>query len=561
MDKETRKHIESLRQTAFDTYDLKDAAQFIMNKTFLNGERFSFKHHEYQQDILADTSKTIVVQKSSQIGMTEIQVRWALALCGMIKNFTAICVWPYRGDASGMMRTRISPIINNSPYLSAMVDKGVDNTELKEFNNGSWLYARGCNSDTAALSVPGSVVIGDEIDRCDPHVLAQFQSRLKHSPWALTRLFGTPTVAGVGVHKAMQATRRKVHMCKCEFCNHSFVPTYDDVHIPGYSHSKREITKDTIGNIRWKEAVVLCPSCFKAPSLLPKHRQWVVENDRDSFEAVGYHVTPFSVPVVMTPAKLVMESTRYNSYSEFENQGLGLASDSADDQLSPTDLATSKFDGDLNSTEMHYLGADMGLTCHLMVGRITLEGVLLVVHRVRVPLRDFEAKFQELSRRYKVLIAVCDAFPYTDLILRMQRYYSRCYGGVYHGSRGMATYQIKLVKEDKSEGKLPINQAMIHRNLNFDEVMALFKQGKILWQAQDEKEDAIFVQHLLDMKRKQEFDRNNEMAYSWTKSAEGQDHYHHTLGYLHVAARLAETYRKDVPLIGVPIVKKFRVTS
>ncbi|WP_236634485.1 hypothetical protein, partial [Campylobacter armoricus] len=75
-----------------------------------------------------------------------------------------------------------------------------------------------------------------------------------------------------------------------------------------------------------------------APSLHESRLSWVCENPNDAYPANAWYLTPFSAanaipspteilqrgPNVALASYLVKNSTAYDKYSEFVNQGLGL---------------------------------------------------------------------------------------------------------------------------------------------------------------------------------------------------------------------------------------------
>lgn len=560
MDDQVLEHISRLRAATFDSYDLSEVPRYLTENTFLGGNRFSFKNHEYQLDILSDTTQELYATKPAQVGATEAMLRYVAALARMIPYFNIIATWPSASDAENMVKTRLNSIIAESPDLASRINPDLDNVQVKSLGS-SLIYARGTLGTTTALSIPCDLLVHDEIDRSDAFTIAQYRSRLKHSRFKLVRAFGTPTIDGYGISLLMETARRKKHLTKCNHCNHYFLPDYEtDVHIPGWDREKKEIDKYNLPKIRWQEAVLLCPKCYKQPDVSPESRHWVIENPGDNYDPVGYFISPFSAPALVPPHTLVKESTTYGTYGEFRNQALGLTTAEANDQLTLKDIQNCMVNMQLDSSELHYMGADMGLICHITIGRLTLAGELIIVHRERVVVEKFEEKKRELCLKFKVLITVCDAYPYTDMIFRMQVWDKNLYGGVYHSSTKLAVYQITKAEEQKEAGKLPISQANIHRNLNFDELMQLFKKGKVVWRKQGDNEDDIFEKHLMDMKRKQEMDKKHGIVYVWAKSAQGNDHYHHALGYLHVACRLASTADRNIPIgAGVPLLSTFKV--
>lgn len=560
LDRETEAHLARLEAAVFNSYSITDASRWITDHTYLNEDRFSFKDHEFQQRILDDPSRVINVQKCAQIGMSEAMARYVLALCRIIPGFSAILTFPFSGDSENFMRTRINPVVSGSPDLKASVDNNLDNVSIKAFGS-SLLYLRGTSGATQALSIPADILIHDEIDRSDPAVIGQYQSRLRHSKWKLVRKFGTPTLAKRGISAEMDVSKRYRNICKCHHCNHFFIPDYyEHVVIPGYKGDIKDINKDTIRTIDWHNATLICPKCGDEPSLAPEYREWVMENPGDNFEAIGYFCSPFDVPKMTSTPQLVLESTKYTTQSEFQNQALGIVADNSNDQITEADLLNCKVSADLNSSNVHMMGCDMGLTCYIMIGRM-LGDALIVVYREKVGLEKFESRRLELQQKYSVITTVIDSQPYTDIILRIQGYDPNCYGGVYHQSKDLATYAIKKVDRDDAKGKLPINQAMINRDLAFDEVMYLTKAEpkQLIWRAQDEDDEKTFIVHMLDMKRTQVIDRNGDVRYTWQKSSDGNDHWMHTLLYLYTACRLSATVYRGTVVSNVPVVKSFQV--
>jgi hypothetical protein len=553
-------HLKRLEQALFNSYDLNDVVRYLEEKTFLKGDRFSFVDHEFQKDIISDTSRTLYVQKCAQVGLSECMARYALAVSRVMPYFSVILTLPFANDATNFTKTRLDPIIDESPDLRDSVDKDLDNASIKSIGT-SLLYMRGCSGSTTALSVPADMLIHDEVDRSDPDTLAQFQSRIKHSRWKLTRRFGTPTTEGRGIALEMATARRMRRACTCCHCGTQFVPNFHQhVKIPDYFGEFKDINKHNIDSLRWQEARLHCPGCDNEPDLSPQYRQWICENPDDNYEAIGYYVTPFEVPNIVTVPSLIMEITKYKTWAEFVNQALGETADAGNAQLTEADVEQCKYTaGSLDSSELHAMGIDVGQTCHLAIGRRTLDGRLLVTHREQVPLAKLAVRRRELAAKWRVLITVVDAFPETNLVHQMQRQDKNLYGGVYVNNLNLSTYEIKMVDKDEKEGKLPINQAKINRDVNFDEVMALYKAGMISWVPMGDHTDKLWVLHMLDMKRTQIFDKHQEIVYTWVKSKEGNDHFMHTLGYLHVASQLMATASRDIPFTGVNMFGTFRV--
>jgi hypothetical protein len=560
-DKAVQEHILRLHTACFGTYNLQDVVRYIEEKTYLNGDLYSFKDHEYQKDIISDTHVNVNVQKCAQVGMSEVMARYALAICRVIPYFDCILTMPGAQDCAKFFQTRIDPVINDSPDLAEVVRQEINNTQTKDIG-GNLLHGRGTRGTTQALSVPADMLIHDEVDRSDPFTLKQYQSRLKHSIWQFTRKFGTPTFNGVGIAAAMEESKRKRHLVKCDKCNHHFAPTYHEhVVIPGYDKPKNEISAHNLMTIRYKEAYVCCPHCGRAPSLQFEHREWVFENPNDQLNAHGYYVTPFSVPNIVPVHRIVEESTKF-PWGEFCNQTLGETSSETSETLTREDIEQCKYTaGGLLSSDLHAMGVDLGAVCHITIGRRTNEGMLIVVHRERVALPMLRERSAKLKQEYRVLTSVWDHQPYTDLILDLQKDDLNMYAGRYNTTRNVALFDIVTREQNEAEGKLPLLIAKLNRDVGFDELMKLFKTKQVLWQAQSEQEDTLFVNQMLDMKRTLVQDAFGDGRYTWVKKPNDEDHYHHALGYLNIATLLMPTASIQFPLTNISIAHRIKVAT
>ena len=552
---------QAIKDGVNDNWDLGDAARFITEHTYLRGTKYSFLDHEFQKTIVSDTARVINVQKCSQIGMSEIMARWGVAVSCMIPDFATIVTFPFSGDAADFAKTRIDPFIEGSPKLVEMVDHQLNNSEMKRFGT-SLMYFRGTNGKTQAISIPADCIISDEIDRSDPHVLSQYMSRLTHSKHKLRRNFSTPTQNGFGIAKEMETSMRLHNLCCCNHCNHWFKPDYfEHVKIPGFDGDLKALNKATLPKTRFLEAVLLCPACFKVPDLGPEHREYVVENTLSTHEARGYFVSPFDAPKIVTPVDLLKASTAYARYSEFVNQNLGLTSEDVSESLTILDMnkAMAPMGSDFRCSQLHAMGIDMGLICYVTIGRITVEGQFIVAYRERVPLGQLEERKKLLCAQWKVMLVVMDSQPYVDIVIRMQRADRNLYGAVYSNSRRLETFMIKMFEGDEMEGKLPIHTAQINRDKAFDMLLGVIKQGEMVWASMGPDDDEMFIKHCLDMRRVQVFDNNQELVWTWIKTKDANDHYHHSLLYLYVACMLRGTVNRNIAFQGVPLISKFAV--
>jgi hypothetical protein len=551
-------HLTRLTNAVSNRYSYYNLADWIEKNTKLEGEPFSYVGHEYQRDIIQEKARTVLVNKAAQTGLSEIFARYMLATACTIENWTALWTFPSSSDAERFTKARIDPIINNSPAIKTCLSRDVNSVELKQFNANSFIYVRGTLSDTGALSVPVDILCHDELDRSDMDNIAAYVSRLQHKEHKLRRLFSTPTLKGRGIDLMCQTATRKRQVWKCSNCNHTWLPDYfQDVKIPGYEDDLKLITKVNLPTIKWRHAKLLCPKCGREPSSDLKYREWVVENPNSHYEEVAYYVSPFCAPTFITPSYLVKVSTEYGKTSEFMNQSLGLTAENDDEVLTEADVKTAIAQANLSSNDLHYMGFDMGLICHVAIGRMASDGTLLVVHTEKVHYTKFIERRQELIRLYRVVLSVHDMFPYTDLITKVTDNDPNAYGAVYVTKATSESYVLKKQEEDTEEGKLNVRAVHINRDISFDELMYEFKANRV--RIQSSKEDLDLVTHLTDMKRVQSFDKTGGIRMRWEKSSQAVDHYHHALLYLYTAIKMRGVAAGWVNAGAVPFVSSFKL--
>lgn len=530
-------HLERIKAATLNKLTLKDIPEWLCKNTFINGKAYSFKDHEFQEKILRDTSSEVIIRKCAQVGMSETTARLALAICSLVPHTTVIYTLPTAGFATIFMRSRIDSVIQDSPYLRASIHGATDNSEVKSFSGNSYLYLKGSQSTNSAVSIPASVLIHDEIDFSDEQIISQYQSRLRHAQgYKRTIKLSTPTRPGFGIDAAFDLSRRHFNFVKCEHCNHYFVPDfYKNVRIPGFFGDISTITSALLPNIDWRNAFVECPECAKRPSLQKNHRHWVCENPEESHVAVGYQVTPFDAPNVMTTPSLVEESTKYKKRSDFDNFGLGMPSEDKESVITQEDLNSVIIPYQEVGQASFVMGLDMGSVCWLTIMAVRPNGEKIVVFTQGVAIGEVRARRREIAKRYRVRMTCVDAFPYTETVIAMQAEDMNLYGCVYVQNKTLTTHTVVEKEGDEGRAKLLVRQVNINRNKAFDMLMEEIRNGQI-HKISDEN-DGIWRIHLTDMKRVKEFDKNEDLSYVWKKT-KGDDHLHHSLLYASTAAQM-----------------------
>lgn len=556
MDSITRHHLDRIKTSTIRRHSIASTPEWICENTHINGSPYQFTDHEYQEKILRDASQEKVIRKCSQVGITELSIRMALARVNIIHGYTIAYTLPTASFAATIMRTRVDPIIDSSPYLSSAIHKTTDNSDVKRFGD-SYLYLKGCQSTNAPISVPVDELVHDEIDFSSPETISQYQSRLTHSKWKRKTKLSTPTLPKRGIDYEFQRSRRHFNMVKCSHCNHWFMPDYfQHVRLPGFDGDIKTLTKHTLHRYDYSKAYVMCPNCGKSPDLSPAHREWVVENPDDHYMAAGYQVTPFDAPGFITPGYLIEASTQYKRYIDFINFNLGLPAEDKESTLLADELKAiivPSSPGGLGRV----MGLDMGMECHCIVADVTWDGQLVNVHTEVIPVGRVRERRKELARQLNVRMTVVDSQPYTETVLAMQQEDMNLYGAVYTRSKSIETFTVKDQEEDKEKGRLDVRQVNINRDKAFDALMEDIRSGRV-YKLSDENDD-LWVNHLTDMRRVREWTADAEMSFVWRKSEDGNDHFHHAQLYARVASQIMGVSRGGI-ILPSPITS-FRVRT
>lgn len=551
-------HFSRIEDGANSVFNLNNLASYVEKYIKINDKPYEFgDRYGFQADIINDTSRVTNTVKPAQIGMTTATMAYTLAGVASQPQFNAIYTLPSATDAAKLVTTKLNPLLYGSPELKRLLDPNVDNSELKKLGN-NFIFIRGTKSETAALSISADALVADEIDRSDPDTLKQFRSRLQGSSLQIIKQFSTPTIEGVGIAKEAETSKRFRHMAKCNCCGNVWLPNYDtDIVIPGYDNSLEDITKTNIKDVNWQQAHWKCPSCGKDPQLHPSRLQWVCENPTENYEAHTYYISPATACLVLRPAYLVRTSTEFNTRSEWKNQVLGETSEEANEQITITDVVNAEVEADLDSSDINYFGADMGLMCAVSIGREASDGTLVVVHREYVPIANFETRRRELIAKYKCIISVHDAMPYTTDIMRICDYDPRAYGAIFVTTKGLDLFTVQEKQDNAEEGAMNFSLLKLNRTAALDLVRDKFKNGQVIMRKQDNTDR--YQEQYTSLKRVQQF-RQDELVYVWEKT-DGEDHFMFSLLYLQMAIRLRARVGTVINAQTVPLVRAFKVSQ
>ena len=101
-------------------------SSWLQKNTSLGGVAFSFKDHEFQEEIVDDRHPSMVVKKPSQVGLSELMARMMLGFLAMVRDSVCLYTAPSGPDAQTFIKSRVDPVIRGSRYLRSILVTGSD---------------------------------------------------------------------------------------------------------------------------------------------------------------------------------------------------------------------------------------------------------------------------------------------------------------------------------------------------------------------------------------------------------------------------------------------------
>lgn len=517
-----------------------DIKSFIEKETFLGGKPFSFSGHEYQEYIVdlmqSRPGRDFAIVKNSQIGISELVYRYFLAKMRLKAGTSVLLSFPTKGASSETFKTRLDPVISSSPRLKAAINNDVDSASVKQFHNESIIYALSGSSGSSSslISRPISDVLIDECDKQDPDIINSFGTRQTHTPpeKRCTVSISTPTVSDWGIDAVIKdAAEEHKPMTVCEHCGHRFEPDFfSDVVLPGFSDKLEYLTKRDLAKLDHREAYLACPEC--KGEVAKRDYVWEVEHKEFGVHnLIGVRLNPFIAPFIQI-GDLVQEYVKFTNKVEFVNQKLGKCASLKDSSITRENIIFEHSDRLFGG---YVLGMDMGKICHILVGCVRYDGTVHVTEMHVVKLSGIKEFLKLLTGRITFSAMVMDAAPYSDLTYSLVQEYERMYSAIYVDPAKPTGDMWKLTMSDKYDEM--VRQIAITKNLAMDTIANDLTN---FFTFEPNPLEATFTEHLMDMRRVQDFSTSDEetQKWKWVKSKNGNDHFWHTLCYLYMASKL-----------------------
>ena len=370
-----------------------------------------FKHRPWQQQILDDTHPNKVIEKSRQLGMSEVGLTEVLHFLITRERTKAMYIFPRDQQMADFSKSRIAPVFQNSEYFQSIIDSKLDSVSTKKLKD-SWLFMRSGWGSALGEGTDIDFLAIDEYDRMKEGVELAFQEGLSASKYGLIRRWSTPTIPGRGINGAINRSDQMRYIWTCEHCGEKQFLTYDDnliqVNPNGVNTHTQEVADGTF--------IVGCKKCKK-----PLNRwgigEWVPLYPSIK-ETRGYHISQLDA-VWISADDIMRRRFQYSSKQLFFNYVIGEPFTSEGIQITEADLkAAIRLPKEIPSRTSTYLGIvagiDWGDISYMAIlglksnGALDLLNLYSIQDDSKTPLESV-SYFCAILRAYQPNLVVADA--------------------------------------------------------------------------------------------------------------------------------------------------------
>lgn len=370
-----------------------------------------FRHRPWQQTILDDTHPNKAVEKSRQLGLSEVGMTEVLHFLIMHEVTKAMYIFPRNQQMIDFSKSRISPVFQGSDYFKGLIDKDMNSVSTKKilesylFMRSGWGGALGEGADVDFLAI-------DEYDRMKEGVELSFREGLKSSKYGYMRRWSTPTISGRGINAIYQKSDQMRYIWTCEHCGHKQFLTFDDNLIQVKPHGVNNLTQE----IEDGTFIIGCKKCKK-----PINRwgvgEWVPMYPSIK-ETRGYHISQLDAAWISAD-DIMRRKFDYVSKQLFYNYVIGEPYSSQGILITDEDLKASvRLPKEVMSRNNNYTaivaGIDWGEVSYMVIvgvkanGAVDLLNIYTVEDDPKIPLKSVSF-FCAILRAYQPNIVVADA--------------------------------------------------------------------------------------------------------------------------------------------------------
>lgn len=458
--------------------------QWITERGIVNekGEPFDFHDRPWLLDILTDWNPNIVLTACAQVGKS---VTFSIKSLFAIKHlrFNAIYTMSSDSDVNEFVSSKFNKIVQANHH--EFTGMQTDNVERKEFND-RFIFFKGTNSKTAAISTTADLLIHDEISRSDQNAIETYKSRTKASQYKGRWMFSNPGSERDELDLQWQKSDQKEWTICCPSCK--------DEHYLVFPES-----------IDLEKKCYICRAC-KEPISDDVRRQgkWVAQNPGSKVS--GYHISHLMCPWI-SAEEIIEDSQGDPSY--FNNFVLGKSYSPGDLSVSKTTILDLWTPRDL-ATGNVFIGIDVGNIKHY---EIRSEKGTIKIGRF-----SQWSELDDIIAFWKPKAGVIDAMPdntaskhYVDKYPWMQMSYFQ--------ENNNNPQTIVWWGENDKKGIV-----YSHRDRILDQMLTEMIEAKHLIGVQTDKEFQLFIKHFETLRREKVVNNKGIERYIWA-STTGEDHF------------------------------------
>lgn len=533
-----------LLQTCRERYGSSDAnvdiATWLCENTTLNRKPFSFKHYPFQEEIAKDEHTKLYVEKCSQVGLTEVQIRKFFAMLRRTSGLVGIFTLPNDLMFKRIYNGRMKPILDaDGIFNPPMGIKPVRNMDMTQIFD-SFGYQTGCKEGDAT-SISADFLFHDELDLSPMNMIGLFQSRLQNSQLRMTQSFSTPTFLDYGINSGYQLTDQREYVIKCRACNHTQVPRFDlpFIEIPNFKLDVEklwDVTPEQITEMPLDEVFIKCEKCARPLDLNDSEmREWVATYPTRT-NTRGYKVRPFSTGRI-APGYVFQQLAEYQRKDflrGFFNTVLGEPFTESSAQLQREEIEKSMAPHgrppQVGKDRPVFLGLDMGQVCHLVLHTDNPEtGAPDFVLFEQIPIFQLEERLRGIRETYGIVQGCADRYPYTPTVDALRMETAGTIMPVAYGGKSV------IVPHRDETGVTDYYTA--NRTSALDRVRTVITNQQSVLAGYGPYRETL-ITHLRDMVR-DENPEKPEAEPEW-KKLNGNDHFFHAMALSLLARRVCE---------------------
>lgn len=502
-------------------------------------EQLAFSERTYLEKIYCDKSDYIVIEKSTQCGLSEFLIVTTITKA---KNGRSIFyVMPTWELKNRFVKNRFDLTIEYTneykKLLKSTIQKASESTSLKHIGKGSIAFL-GSNSASSFTEFAADDLIIDELDRCNMENLAMADERLSASKDKRIIKISNPTIEDFGINAEYRQTDKKKWYFRCSNCNKYIHPNFWSQVVKEYEENEYIILDKTWDKSSTKDIKPICHLCYK-PYDRFAYGEWVIETKSDKS---GYKISKmFSTNMkVKELVDRFEKGTKSDiAMQRFYNGDLGdpytakgsqvtyeMLDNCIEDYLMPSSL----------STGASVMGIDVGTYLHISINHILPDGRLRAVYRKPVPFSENSEDITEiynLWKSYNVKMGVIDSGPEMRLARRLCSKIKGMFRW-YHaqGKKDAIDLRNKVVTMDRNLLLDDVKECIITNNVilpkNIKMLLPITSKGVSEYYDNMTASTRIFDE--------------NKKRYRWVESR--PDHFMFAEGYSLLAKRLLLTFTK-----------------